>query len=104
MNETLSEQLPEITTKIEEMVRATFPEVRFTNIWVRPGTSSWFGDAIVDIWAIYDGEVDDLHKVPDKLSLGTRVQDMLWDRGLDILPKTHFVTKADAGDWRPEGI
>ena len=104
MNETLSVQLPEITTKIEEMVRATFPEVRFTNIWVRPGTSSWFGDAIMDIWAIYDGEVDDLQKVPDRLSFGTRVQDMLWDRGLDTLPKTHFVTKADAGDWRPEGI
>ena len=78
MNETLSEQLPEITTKIEEMVRATFPEVRFTNVWVRPGTSSWFGDAIMDIWAIYDGEVGDLQKVPDRLSLGTRVQDMLW--------------------------
>ncbi len=104
MDETCSGQLPEIKARIEEMVHATFPQVHFTDIWVRPGTSSWFGDAVVDIWAIYDGEVDDLHKAPEKPSFGTHVQHMLWDRGLDLLPKMHFITKADAGDWRPEGI
>lgn len=104
MNETLSRQLPEVKAKIEEMVRASFPQVRFTDIWVRPGISPWFGDAVVHIWAIYDGEVDDLFKSPDKPSFGSRVQDMLWDRDLDVLPKLHFITKADAGDWRPEGI
>lgn len=100
---TLSEQLPDVTEKIEQIVKAALPHIHFTNIWVKPGTS-WYGDEVVDIWAIYDGVVDDLHRTPDKLSIGTRIQDMLWDRGLDVLPKTHFVMKAEAGDWRPEGL
>ncbi len=103
MKETLSEQLADVDAEINRIVRAALPDIHFTDIWVRPGTS-WFGDDVVDIWAIHDGEVDDLHRTPDKISIGTRVQDMLWDRGLDVLPKTHFITKADAGDWRPEGI
>ena len=103
MKETLSEQLADVDAEINRIVRAALPDIHFTDIWVRPGTS-WFGDDVVDIWAIHDGEVDDLHRTPDKISIGTRIQDMLWDRGLDVLPKTHFITKADAGDWRPEGI
>ena len=103
MNKTPTEQLPDVAEAIKQMVRDTFPEIRFTDIWVKPGIS-WFGDEVMDIWAVYEGEVEDLHRNEGKRSFGTRVQDMLWDRGLDTLPKTHFTTKADAGDWRPEGI
>ncbi len=99
----LREELPHVTDDVSIIVRETFPNIRFTNIWVQPG-KSWFGDEIVDVWAVYDGDVTDLESVQEGLSFGTRVQHVLWDRGLDVTPSTHFITKSEAGDWRPEGL
>ncbi len=97
-----SGKLPEIKDNIRRMVHRTFPEVTFTDIWVLPGVSS-FGDEIVEVWAIYDGVVSDL-EVPERPSFGSSIQDMLWDMELDASPMTHFITKSDAKDWRPEGV
>ena len=99
----LRENLPYVKDDIDRIARESFPDIRFANIWVRPGRS-WFGDAIVDIWTVFEGEVADLADVTETLSFGTRVQHMLWDRGLDVTPSTHFITKSEAGDWRPEGV
>lgn len=97
-----SGRLPEISDKIVLMVRETFPDITFTDIWVRPGMSS-YGDEVVEIWAIYEGDVGDL-QVPAKSSFRSNVQDMLWEMDLDAFPKTHFITKSEAKDWRPEGV
>ena len=97
-----SGKLPEIKDNIRRMVRETFPEVTFTDIWVLPGWSS-YGDEVVEVWAIYDGVVADL-RIPQKPSLGSNVQDMLWGMDLDASPMTHFIMKSEAKDWRPEGV
>ena len=110
-----SGQLPVIEDNIRRMVRETFPEITFTDIWVLPGVSS-YGDEMVEVWAIYDGVVSDL-QAPEELSIrpvardparvvqvSRVVQDMLWDMDLDASPMTHFITKSDAKDWRPEGV
>ena len=97
-----SGKLPAIEDNIRRMVRETFPEITFTDIWVLPGVSS-YGDEVVEVWAIYDGVVGDL-RVPAKPSFRSSVQDMLWDMDLDASPMTHFITKSDAKDWRPEGV
>ena len=97
-----SGKLPQIKDRIELLVRETFPEITFTDIWVLPGMSS-YGDEVVEVWAIYDGVVSDL-QVSEKPSFGSDVQDMLWDMDLDAFPMTHFITKSDAKDWRPEGV
>ena len=103
VSQRLREELPHVRDDVSIIARETFPNIRFTNIWIQPG-KSWFGDEIVDIWAVYDGEAADPIHARETLSFGTRVQNMLWDRGLDVVPSTHFVTKSDVGDWRPEGI
>ena len=97
-----SGRLPEIKDRIVLLVRETFPEITFTDIWVLPGMSS-YGDEVVEVWAIYDGVVSDL-QVSENPSFGSVVQDMLWDMDLDASPMTHFITKSDAKDWRPEGV
>lgn len=99
----LRQALPHVRDDISTIARETFPRVQFTNIWVRPGKSR-FGDEVVDIWAVYDDDVADLTEAGDVLAFGTRIQHMLWNRGLDVLPNTRLITKSEAGDWRPEGI
>ena len=48
------DNLPEIRELLWRMVRETFPEVTFTDIWIR-GRESWYGDEVVDIWSVYEG-------------------------------------------------
>ena len=106
MAETLIERsgkLPEVTATIKQMFLKTFPGVVFEEIWVTPGTS-WYGDEVLDIWAIYADEDIERLRVPEKSSFRTRVSHAISDMGLDASPKMHFVAKSDAGDWRPEGI
>ena len=50
---------------------------------------------MIVVWAIYDGDTGDL-AVPAKHSLRTRMQDILWDKGIDAFPTIHLVAKADA--------
>ena len=91
-----------IRETIGHMIREIFAHVTFTDVWVQPRESS-YGDEVLEIWAIYDGVAGQLqsHK---KLWFRTRVADALWDLGVDASPKLHFITKSDAGDWRPEGV
>ncbi len=91
-----------IEAKVQDMVRTMHAGVEFANIWVLP-RKSWCDMDMVDVWAIYDGEPEDLAP-PACPSLGLRIQDMLWDMGIDAIPTTHLVTKADARDWQPEGV
>ena len=85
----------EIKDTVERMVRETFTHVTFTDVWVQARESA-YGDEILEIWAIYDSEVEQLQtqEIP---WFRVRVADALWDMGVDASPKMHFITKSDAG-------
>ncbi len=103
MNRTATDQnMGHIKDTIEIMVREAFAQVAFTDIWVQARESA-YGDDVLEIWAIYDSDVEQLQtqEIP---RFRVRVADALWDMGMDAAPKMHFITKSDAGDWRPEGV
>ncbi|WP_419161481.1 hypothetical protein [Candidatus Palauibacter sp.] len=96
------ENLPEIRELLQHMVCETFPNVTFTDIWVR-GRESWYGDEVVDIWSVYEGDVGQID--PDvRNRFGVRVLDALRELGITASPVTRFITKADVGDRIPEGF
>ena len=97
---TTDEFLHEVEPSIGDAVAISHPGVVFTNIWLQPCTS-WCGSDMVDVWAVYEGDIADL-RAPAKPSLATRIQDILWDMGVDASPGTHLVAKADAKDVSPE--
>ena len=94
--------LAEVEAAIKDVVVVFHPGVDFTDIWVEPRTS-WSGSDMIEVWAVYDGDSGDL-AVPAKHSLRTRIQDILWDMGLDAFPSVHLVAKADAKDLKPETV
>ena len=94
--------LREVEAAIKDAVVVFHPGVDFTDIWVEPRTS-WCGGDMIEVWAVYDGDTSDL-AVPAKHSLRTRIQDILWDMGVDAFPNTHLVAKADAKDLTPETV
>ena len=96
------DNLPEIRELLQRMVRETFPEVTFTDIWIR-GRESWYGDEVVDIWSVYEGEVGQIDPAI-RNRFGVRVIDALRDRGIAASPVTRFITKSDVGDRVPEGF
>ena len=103
MNTTVTDQnMGQIKDTVELMVRQAFAPVNFTDVWVQARESA-YGDEVLEIWAIYDGEVEQLQtqEIP---RFRVRVADALSDMGVDASPKMHFITKSDAGDWRPEGV
>ncbi len=96
------DNLPEIRELLQRMVRETFPEVTFTDIWIR-GRESWYGDEVVDIWSVYEGEVGQIDPAV-RNRFGVRVIDALRERGIAASPVTRFITKSDVGDRVPEGF
>ena len=94
--------LGEVEAAIKDAVVVFHPGVDFTDIWVEPRTS-WNGSDMIEVWAVYDGDTGDL-AVPAKHSLRTRIQDILWDMGVDAFPNMHLVAKADAKDLKPETV
>jgi len=96
------DNLPEIRELLQQMVRETFPEVTFTDIWIRR-SESWYGDEVVDIWSVYEGEVGQIDPAV-RGRLGVRIRDALWDRGITASPVTRFITKSDVGDRVPMGF
>ena len=99
----LRQELPHIRVEVDRIVHDVFPRLRFTNIWVKPGRS-WYGDEVVDVWAVYEGEVEGQEQAEGLISLRRRVRDLLWDQDLEVTPCIHMVTQSDVGDWRPEGL
>ena len=99
---TTDDVLRNVEPSIRDAVATSHPGVVFTNIWVKPRTS-WCGGDMVDVWAVYEGDIEDLG-VPTKPSLATLIQDILWNMGLDASPSTHLVAKADAKDLSPETV
>ena len=95
-------QLGEVEAAIKDAIVVFHPGVDFTDIWVEARTS-WSGSDMIEVWAVYDGDSGDL-AVPAKHSLRTRIQDILWDMGLDAFPSVHLVAKADARDLKPETV
>ena len=93
---TTDEVLRKVEPSIRDAVSTSQPGVVFTDIWVKPRTS-WCGSDMVDVWAVYDGDIEDLG-APAQPSLSTLIQDILWNVGLDASPSTHLVAKADAKD------
>ena len=96
------ENLPEIRALLQKMVRETFPHVTFTDIWIR-GRESWYGDEVVDIWSVYEGDVGQIDPGVST-RLGVRVRDVLQEMGIPAAPITRFITKSDVGDLVPEGF
>ena len=94
--------LRRVEAAIKDAVVAFHPGVDFTDIWVEP-RMSWYGSDMIEVWAVYDGDTNDL-AVPTKYSLRTRIQDILWDMGVDAFPNTHLVAKADAKDLSAETV
>ena len=99
---TTDDVLRKIEPSIRDAVSTTHPGVVFTDIWIKPRTS-WCGSDMVDVWAVYEGDIGDL-VTPAKPSLSTLIQDLLWNMGLDASPSTHLVTKADAKDLSRESV
>ena len=91
-----------IEAVIKDAVVLAHPDVVFTAVWVEPRTS-WCGDDMLEVWAVYDGDTDDL-AVPSKPSLDTRIQDILWDLDVDAAPSMHLVARADAKDLKSETV
>ena len=48
-----------VQSAVDRILRETFPQVIFTGIWVR-SRPSVYGDEILDIWAVYEGDADQL--------------------------------------------
>lgn len=99
---TTDEVLRKVEPSIRDAVAIAHPGVVFTNIWLKPRTS-WCGSDMVDVWAVYEGDIGDLG-APGKPSLATRIQRILWNQGIDASPSTHLVAKADAKDLKPETV
>ena len=94
-------KLDQLRDKLERIIRDTFPGVSFTNIWVVP-RESFYGDLMIDIWSIYEGDPQQLH-TPERYGLRTRLHDTIRDFGVDASPSPRFVLASEAGDWKPEG-
>ena len=93
---TTSENLRLVEAEIKKTVIGAHPGVAFTDIWVEP-RKSWCGGDLIDVWAIYDGEITDL-SAPTTPSLRTRIQDILWSMNVEAVPQTHLVAKMDIED------
>ena len=91
-----------IEPSIRDALALSHPGVVFTDVLLKLRTS-WCGSDMVDVWAVYDGDLADLAP-PAKPSLATLIQDILWNMGLDASPSTHLVAKADAKDLSPETV
>ena len=96
------EILADVRTAVRRIIAETFPGVAFSGVWVR-SRSSAYGDVVLDICAVYEGEVGEL-QTPARPAFLSRVADALGDIGVTAVPVTRFIAKDDAGDWKPEGF
>ena len=96
------ENLPEIREMLQRMVREAFPEVTFTDIWIRRSVS-WYGTRSWISGPCTRGRVGQINQTV-RGRLGVRIQDALWDRGLTASPVMRFITKSDVGDRVPVGF
>lgn len=99
---TTDQLMREIEPSIRDALSLSHPGVVFTDVWLK-SRPSWCGSDMVDVWAVYEGDIADLG-TPAKPSLATLIQDILWNMGLDASPSTHLVAKADAKDLSPETV
>ena len=96
------EILKDVRTAVQRIIAETFPEVAFSGVWVRSRDSA-YGDVVLDICAVYEGEVGELQTAARPAFL-SRVADRLGAMGVNAVPVTRFIAKNDAGDWKPEGF
>ena len=89
-----------VQSAVDRILRETFPQVTFTGVWVRSRQSS-YGDEILDIWAVYEGDVRQLQS-PERPSLLPRLVDTLQASGVTAAPVTRFISRDEIGDWQPE--
>lgn len=90
-----------VQSAVDRVLRETFPQVTFTGIWVRSRPSG-YGDEILDIWAVYEGNAGQLQS-PERPYLLPRLVDTLQALGVTAAPVTRFISRDDVGDWQPEG-
>ena len=91
----------EVQSAVDRILRETFPGVTFTGVWVLSRRSA-YGDEILDIWAVYEGDVRQLQS-PERPYLLPRLVDALQAMGMTAAPVTRFISRDDIGDWQPEG-
>ncbi len=94
--------LADVRTAVQRIIAETFPGVSFSGVWVRPRQSA-YGDVVLDIYAVYEGEAEEL-QTPGRPAFLDRLAKMLGDMGVTAVPVTRFIAKDDAGDWKPEGF
>lgn len=99
---TINDDLSHVEAAVRDAVIRTHPSVVFTEIRFTP-RKSWCGTDMIDVWAVYDGDVDDLAP-PATPSLGTRVRGIFWDMGIDAVPSISLVSKSDAEELNPETV
>ena len=99
---TTNNDLSKVEPLAREAVIGTHPGVVFTEIRLTP-RKSWCGSDMVEVFAVYDGDVEDLAP-PASPSLGTRVWDILWDAGIDAMPSISLVAKSDLEELEPETV
>ncbi len=92
--------LPEAAEKIRQAVRETFPLVSFRDIFVLPRRSP-YGDVMVEVWAVYPDRDRASLSVSGRTRLRARIDDALFDMGLDAMPSLHMAPVSEMGDWRP---
>ena len=99
---TETRRLEAASAAIRRVLSETFPDVTFTGIWVRPRESP-YGDEVLEICAVYEGEADQL-QTPGRPRLLARIADELRDLGMRAVPSTRFIARDNAEDWKPEGF
>lgn len=60
---TTHEVLSKVEPSIRDALAVSHPGVVFTELWLKPRTS-WCGSDMVDVWAVYDGDIEDLGAPP----------------------------------------
>ena len=101
MNASVGDEiLTDVSNAVQRIIAETFPGVAFSGVWVRPRQSA-YGDVVLDIYAVYEGEAEEL-QTPGRPAFLDRLAKMLGDMGVTAAPVTRFIAKDDAGDWKPE--
>ena len=81
-------KLEQLKEKLERIIRENFPHVTFPDVRIT-AKESYSGDGMVEIFAVYEGENQQLHG-PERRGLLVRLQDAISDEGVDAFPNLYF--------------
>ena len=84
---------------LDRVIRDNFPQVTFRDVRVSIA-ESYSGDSMIEILAAYEGDMQQLHG-PERRGLLVRLQDAIWDEGVDAFPNLYFVPEPRHETTRP---